>query len=50
MQATGDVSGALAVVQQYKVQYGERPEMTEAEQILLNASERPAATDSAALP
>ena len=50
MQAIGDIPGALTVVRQYKIQYGERPEMLEAEQILLNASERPAATDSAALP
>ena len=50
LQAIGDIPGALTVVRQYKIQYGERPEMLEAEQILLSASERPAATDSAALP
>jgi len=50
LQAIGDIPGALTVVLQYKIQYGERPEMLEAEQILLSASERPAATDSAALP
>ena len=34
LQAKGDVPGALAVLQQYKEQYGERPELVEAERIL----------------
>ncbi|MDE2705795.1 MAG: tetratricopeptide repeat protein, partial [Gemmatimonadota bacterium] len=34
LQAKGDVAGALAVLQQYKEQYGERPELVEAEGIL----------------
>ena len=33
-QAKGDVAGALAILQQYKEQYGERPELVEAERIL----------------
>ena len=50
LQAKGDVPSALAVLQQYKSAYGNRQELAEAEQILLNASDRPAATDSEALP
>ena len=34
LQAKGDVAGALAILQQYKEQYGERPELVEAEGIL----------------
>ncbi len=34
LQAKGDVAGALAVLQQYKEQHGERPELVEAEGIL----------------
>ena len=50
LQAKGDVPSALAILQQYKSAYGDRQELTEAEQILLNASDRSAATDSEALP
>ena len=34
LQAKGDVAGALAILQQYKEQYGERSELVEAERIL----------------
>ena len=33
-QGQGDVAGALAILQQYKEQYGARPELVEAERIL----------------